>query len=110
MSDELMQNEQQQLINRLMRNSEGLNENAFVTTAGGKIGGFVAKVMSKHDYNHYIVRAVEINPCGFEPTVIGNEVIAVNVAEDFLEQGVIPAGTFVIMFKIGEYYCFYAKV
>jgi hypothetical protein len=110
MSDELMQNEQQQLINRLMRNSEGLNENAFVTTAGGKIGGFVAKVISKYDYNHYNVRAVEINTCGFEPSIIGNEVIAVNVAEDFLEQGALAAGTIVIMFKIGEYYSFYAPV
>ena len=109
MSDELVQNEQQQLISRLMRNGEGLNENAFVTSAGGRITGFVAKVVSKYDYNHYNVRAVELNPCGFPPMVVGSSVIAVNVAEDFTEQGTLAAGTYVVMFRMGEYYCFYAK-
>ncbi|MEN6385233.1 MAG: hypothetical protein ABFD79_08530 [Phycisphaerales bacterium] len=109
MNDELIQNQQQQLISQLMRNGEGINENAFVTSAGGKIAGFVAKVISKYDYNHYNVRAVEINASGFEPSIIGNEVRAVNIGEDFLEQGTLETGTIVIMFKIGEYYCFYAK-
>jgi hypothetical protein len=108
MSDELVQNEQQQLISRLMRNSDGPNENAFVTSAGGKIAGFVAKVISKYNYNHYNVRAVELNPCGVPPMVVGSSVIAVNVAEDFSEQGNLVAGTYVVMFRIGEYYCFYA--
>jgi len=108
MSDELTQNEQQQLISRLMRNGEGLNENAFVTSAGVKITGFVGKVISKHDYNHYNVRTVELNPCGFPPTSVGSSVIAVNVAESFTSQGTLAAGKYVIMFKLGEYYCFYA--
>jgi hypothetical protein len=108
MSDELVQTEQQQLISRLMRSGEGLNENAFVTSAGGKITGFVAKVISKHDYNHYNVRPVELNPCGFPPTSVGSSVTAVNVAESFTSQGTLAAGKYVIMFKLGEYYCFYA--
>ncbi len=108
MSDELVQNEQQQLISRLMRNSDGPVENAFVTSAGGKIMGFVAKVVSKYDYNHYNVKAVELNPCGIPPMGVGGNVIAVNVAEDFSEQGTLAAGTYVAMFKMGEYYCFYA--
>ncbi|OHB60708.1 MAG: hypothetical protein A2Y12_10790 [Planctomycetes bacterium GWF2_42_9] len=109
MSDEITQNEQQQMINRLMRSGDGLNENAFVTSAGGKIAGFVARVISLNEYNHYNVRAVQINPSGIEPTIVGNEVVAVNVAEDFMQDGTLAAGTIVIMFKLGEYYCFYAK-
>lgn len=109
MSDEITQTEQQQIINQLMRNGQGINENAFVTSAGGKIAGFAAEVISKYDYNHYNVSAVEIHPEGIPATIIGSEVRAVNVAEPFDQQGTLAAGTIVLMFKMGEYYCFYAK-
>ncbi len=58
----------------------------------------------------YNVRAVELGPTGTYPTVLGEQVVAVNVAEPFLSQGTLPAGKYVIMFKIGEYYVFYAPV
>jgi hypothetical protein len=110
MSDELVQTEQQQLISQLMRNGQAPGENAFVTSAGGKIAGFVGKIISKYDYNYYNVRTVELNPCGFPPTSVGSSLIAVNVAESFTSQGTLAAGKYVVMFKIGEYYCFYAPV
>ncbi len=109
MADDFTQN-QQQFVERLLRESRGLNENAFVTSAGGKTIGFVAKVISKYDYNHYNVRVVEVGIAGTIPTIVGNEVRAVNVAEPFLSQGNLPAGKYIVMFKIGEYYCFYAPV
>jgi len=109
-ADEIAQNEQQQFIERLSRQSTGLNESAFVTSAGGRTIGFVAKVISKFNYNHYNVKAVEVDGAGSIPMVVGNEVRAVNIAEPFLSQGNLPAGSFVIIFKIGEYYCFYAPV
>ena len=109
MVDDFVQNEQQQFVDRLLRGSDGLPETAFVTSAGGKITGFVAKVISKYDYNHYNVRAVELGLAGTYPTVLGEQVVAVNVAEPFLSQGTLPAGKYVIMFKIGEYYVFYAN-
>jgi len=110
MSDEITQNEQQQLIERLLRDGSGVTENAFVTSAGGRIIGFAAKVISKSSYNHYNIQAVEINPAGVYPTVIGTAVIAVNLAESFTAQGTLTADTYVIMFKVGEYYCFCAPV
>ncbi len=110
MTDNFAQNEQQQFVERLSRSSEGLNESAFVTSAGGKAVGFVAKVISKYDYNYYNVRAVEIDIAGTIPMVVGNEVRAVNVAESFTSQGNLPAGRYVIMFRIGETYVFYAPV
>ncbi len=110
MADSLLQNEQQQLVERLLRSSEGLSESAFVTSAGGKTIGFVAKVISKYDYNHYNVKAVEVDIAGIDPMVVGNEVRAVNVAESFTSQGNLSAGSYIIMFKIGKWYVFYAPV
>lgn len=110
MIDNFVQNEQQQFVERLSRSSEGLDESAFVTSAGGKVVGFVAKVISKYDYNHYNVKAVQVGIAGTIPMAMGNEVRAVNVAESFTSQGTLPAGSFVIMFRIGENYVFYAPV
>ncbi len=108
MSDEITQNEQQQMIERLLRNGQPMAENAFVTSAGGRNAGFVAKIVSKYNYNHYNVRACELRGAGLYPSVFGQEVRAVNVAESFTAQGTLPAGKYVIMFRMGEYYCFYA--
>ena len=110
MAESYFQNEQQQFVQRLLRSSEGLDESAFVSSAGGRAIGFVAKVISKYNYNHYNVMAVEVGMAGSMPMIVGNEVRAVNVAESFISQGNLPAGKYVIMFKIGEYYVFYAPV
>lgn len=110
MGNEITQNEQQQMIERLLRNDQPITENAFVTSAGGRNAGFAAKIISKYNYNHYNVRACEIRGPGLYPSVYGQEVRAVNIAEPFTSQGTLPAGRYVIMFRMGEYYCFYAPV
>ena len=110
MADSFIQDQQQQFVQRLLRESPGLDESAFVSSAGGRTVGFVAKVISKYNYNHYNVMAVEVGMAGSMPMVVGNEVRAVNVAESFISQGNLPAGNYVIMFIIGDYYCFYAPV
>jgi hypothetical protein len=109
MADNFAQN-QQQFVERLLRESPGLNESAFVTSAGGKTLGFVAKVISKYDYNYYSVRAVEVDIPGTIPMIVGNQVVAVNVAESFTSQGNLPAGSYVIIFRIADLYVFYAPV
>lgn len=109
MTDNFTQN-QQQLIEQLSRSSGGVNESSFVTLTGGKATGFVARVISKYDRNHYYVRIVEVGILGSVPIAMGDEFIAVNVAESFTAQGNLPAGTYVIIFKIGNYYCFYVPV
>lgn len=110
MADGFIQSEQQQFVERLLRSGKGLDENAFVTSAGGRAVGFVAVVIGKYDYNHYDVRAVEVNGAGSIPVIVGNEVRAVNVAEPFLSQGSLPAGSCVIIFRIADKYVFYALV
>lgn len=109
MADNIAQN-QQQFVERLLRESPSLNENAFVTSAGGKVIGFVAKVIGKYDYNYYNVKAVEVDIPGTIPTIVGNQVIAVNVAESFTSQGNLPAGKYVIIFRVADLYVFYAPV
>jgi hypothetical protein len=109
MADDFTQN-QQQFIERLLRESPGLNENAFVTSAGGKTIGFVAQISGRYDYNFYNVRAVEVGIAGTIPMVVGNQVIAVNIAEPFWQQGNLPAGRYVIIFRIADLYVFYAPV
>ncbi len=109
MTDNFTQNSQQ-LIEQLSRSSGGPNESSFVTSAGGKTAGFVAIIISKYDHNHYYVRIVEVGNAGSIPVAVGDEFIAVNVAESFTAQGNLPAGTYVIICKIGNYYCFYAPV
>jgi hypothetical protein len=109
MMDNFTQN-QQQLIEQLSRSSGGLNETSFVTSTGGKAAGFVAKVISKYDQNRYYVKIVEVGILGSVPIAMGDEFIAVNVAESFTAQGNLPEGAYVIIFKIGDYYSFYAPV
>jgi hypothetical protein len=110
MADSFIQDDQQQLVERLSRESGGLDESAFVSSAGGRAIGFVAKVISRYNYNHYNAVAVQVGLAGSMPVVVGSQVRAVNVAESFISQGNLPAGKYVIMFKIGEYYVFYAPV
>lgn len=107
MTDNLLQNSQQ-LIEQLSRSSGALNESSFVTSTGGKAAGFVAEVISKYDRNRYYVKIAEVGILGAVPIAMGNQFIAVNVAESFTAQGSLPAGTYVIISKIGDYYCFYA--
>ena len=57
--------ENQQTLNRLSRQSPAKNkEPFFVSSAGGKVAGWVIKVISKYNYNFYNVRVVEISDPG----------------------------------------------
>jgi hypothetical protein len=107
MADIFAQNQQQQ-IEQILRRSLPPDENAVVSSAGGKLAGFVAKVIQRQEYNYYTVKAVDIDCVGDFPTVIGNEITAVNVAESFIAQGNLPAGRYVIIFRIGNVYAFYS--
>jgi hypothetical protein len=110
MSEQIYQSENQQLMERLLRKSDEQTENAFVTSAGGKAVGFAAKVISKYDFNYYNVKSVELDDAGSIPMVMGEAVLAANLAESFTAQGNLAAGKYVIVFKIGNCNAFYAPV
>ena len=103
--------ESQQVLERLCRKGlEGTHEISVVTSPGARAAAWAVKVKSLSSYNVYNVRAVVISQAGSVPAEIGGQMQAVNLAESFVEEGQLAAGTYAIMFKVGEKYVFYAPV
>ena len=111
MSDTGYDIEKNQLLDRMSRQSPyGQKEASFVSAAGGRPTAWVIKVISRYDYNVYNVRTVELGQPGTIPVVMGQEVLATNVAESFIQQGSLPAGTYAVMFRAGSKNVFYAPL
>ena len=101
----------QEILERLSRQgSQETREISVVTSPGARTAAWAVKVKNLSSYNVYNVRAVEIGDAGSLPVEIGGQMQAVNVAESFLEDGQLSAGTYVIMFRVGKKYVFYAPV
>jgi len=111
MSEAAGVNAGQQELNRLVRHgSEGTGEVSVVTSPGARAGAWPVKVAGLSSYNVYNVQQVSLGEAGTLPTVIGPPMEAVNLAESFIQQGQLPAGTYAIMFRAGEKNVFYAAV
>ncbi|MHC4457363.1 MAG: hypothetical protein ACYS0I_09775 [Planctomycetota bacterium] len=101
----------QQELGRLCRRSfEDAREISVVTSPGARASAWAVKVKSNSSYNVYSVRAVVIGDPGSEPTEIGSQMQAVNLAESFVEQGQLSAGTYAVMFRVGDKNVFYVPV
>jgi len=100
----------QQLLQRLARTAgQQRQETSVVTSPGARTAAWAVKVKSHSSYNAYNVRVVEIGDPGSLPVEIGQEMLAVNLAESFLDQGTLPAGTYVLMCRVGSRNIFCAK-
>jgi hypothetical protein len=100
----------QQVLDRLCRaGSQGISEVAVVTSPGARAAAWAVKVKSNSSYNVYNVVAVVINESGLEPTEIGQQTKAVNLAESFTQTGTLPAGTYAVMVRVGNKNVFYTK-
>jgi hypothetical protein len=100
----------QEVLDRLCRaGSQGTNEIAFVTSPGARATAWVIKVKSNSSYNVYNVVTVVINDAGSEPTEIGQQTQAVNLAESFTQTGTLPAGTYAVMARVGNKNVFHVK-
>ncbi|MBN2315445.1 MAG: hypothetical protein JXM79_16060 [Sedimentisphaerales bacterium] len=100
----------QQMMERLCREgSQGTGEIAVVTSPGARTAAWTVKVKSHSSYNRYNVIAVVIGDTGSEPSEIGQQMLAVNLAESFTEQGTLPAETYAIMMRVGNKNVFYAE-
>jgi hypothetical protein len=53
---------------------------------------------------------VEIGEAGSLPVEYGSQMKAVNLAESFLQDGQLPAGTYVLMCRVGDKNVFYTPV
>ena len=110
MSDDVNIIEGQQTLERLTRQgSEQAQEVSLVTSPGDRVAAWAVKVKSNILYNAYNVVAVVIGAAGSAPVEIGGQTQAVNLAESYLQQGTLAAGTLAIMFRVGDKNVFYAK-
>ena len=111
MSNEINIAYNQEMLSRLSREDPEKNrETSVVTSPGARTAAWAVKIKSLSSYNLYNVCAVVIDDAGSLPVEIGGQMQAFNLAESFLEDGQLPAGTFVLMLKIGEKNIFYAPV
>lgn len=100
----------QQILERLARKgSEQAQEVSIVTSPGARTAAWAVKVKSNSSYNVYNVVAVVIGYAGSLPVEIGGQTPAVNLAESFQQQGTLPAGTYAVMFRVGDKNVFYVK-
>ncbi len=100
----------QQILERLARkNSEQIQEVSVVTSPGARTAAWAVKVKSNSSYNVYNVVAVVIGDAGSIPVEIGGQTQAVNLAESFQQQGTLSAGTYAVMFRVGDKNVFHVK-
>jgi hypothetical protein len=110
MSNTIRSASSQQMLDRLCREgTQGAGEIAVVTSPGARTAAWAVKVKSNSSYNVYNVIAVVIGNAGSEPSEIGQQMQAVNLAESFTEQGTLPADTYAIMVRVGGKNVFYAE-
>lgn len=101
----------QEILERLCRQgSVGTGETAVVTSPGARTAAWAVKIKSLSSYNVYNVRAVVIGDAGSLPVEIGAQMQAVNLAESFMQQGQVSAGTYAVMSRVGEKNVFYVPV
>jgi len=98
-------------LERLARQgSKEMQEVSVVSSPGTKALAFAAKIKSLLEYNVYNICMVEIGSPGSEPTEVGSQMQAVNLAESFTANGQLAAGTYVTVLRVGAKNIFYAPV
>ncbi len=101
----------QQVLGRLSREgSQGTGEIAIVTSPGARTAEWAIKVKSNSSYNIYNVIAVVIGEPGSQPSEIGQQMLAFNLAEPFTQLGTLPVDTYAVMFRVGDKNVFYSPV
>jgi len=98
-------------LERLARqSSKEMREVSVVGSPGTKALAFAAKIKGLSSYNIYNISLVELNSPGSEPTEVGSQMQAVNLAESFTANGQLVAGTYVAVLRVGGKNIFYAPV
>jgi hypothetical protein len=111
MSKQINNANTQQTLEQLSRApAQRTSETTIVTSPGAGTVIWTVKIKSNYSYNFYNVIAVVVGSPGTEPYEIGQQTQAVNLAEPFDQQGTLAAGTYVVMFRVGNKNVFYASV
>jgi len=101
--------ESRQTLERLARSGPDLTEKAVAASPGSIAQVLAAKVKSLSSYNVYNVSPVAIGLEGSLPIEVGGEIKAFNLAESFTQAGQLPAGTCIVVCRVGDKNVFYAK-
>lgn len=109
MSQRHVTDETQVLADLAREGSADRREASVVVSPGAGVTAWAVKVKSHVAYNVYQVRAVIVGDAGSIPAEIGAQMEATNLAESFLSQGSLPAGTYAVMCRVGDQNVFYAK-
>jgi len=95
----------QEEVSRLKRREgKGIpDESALVTATGAAPAAWTVEIVSNVEKNLYTVRQVKILSVGVTPvTVGGSQTQAFNLAESFLTTGTLAAGTYAVMWRVGD--------
>ncbi len=110
MKNEISQTNRQQELDRLSREPERIKETTIISSPGSNTSAWLARIQQNVSYNIYDVINVVLEEPGSEPIAMGLQAQAINIAEPFDEQGTLPIGTYVIIFRLGNKYVFYANL
>lgn len=93
-------------VSRLQRTQQQIDDRipARVITPGTAPQAWLVRIDGPPDRNRYPVRLVEIIGTGTNPVVAGGVMQAYNVAESFTQAGVLTAGLYAVMWRIGQNY------
>jgi hypothetical protein len=101
--------DQQQVLAEMARSgSPHRQETSALVSPGGGAWIWPVTIHSHVGSNVYMVRAVTLGETGSIPAEFGEQMEATNLAESFLSQGTLAAGTYAIMYRLGEKNVFYA--
>jgi hypothetical protein len=81
-------------------------EKYVILSSGGGAATWTGRIVDKISYNWYHVCPVCIGEPGSLPVGLGTNRIACNLGENFLQQGTLPAYTYVVFWHVGDHYVF----
>lgn len=102
----------QEQLSRLYRgNTDRIkSEHSLVSATGAAPAAWTIKILGLNSYNLYDIQQVQITTIGVTPsTVGGSDTTAFNLAEPFNAPGSVAAGTYAVMWRVGNKNVFYVK-
>jgi hypothetical protein len=110
MKSDISVTNRQQELDKMCREPLGrMKETTILNSPGSVVAVYAAKIQENYSYNVYNVIKTVIGEPGSEPVSMGEDVQALNLAESFSQQGTLASDTYVIIFRIGNRYVFYAE-
>lgn len=102
MSDRHLTDHQRVLADLAAHEPRSRAETSVVVHPGGTAAAWAVKITSHVARNVYAVCVVALNETGVPPTALQEQTEAINLGESFLAEGTLAAGTYAVMFRLGD--------